>query len=225
MKRGLLVSFGIAVICVGGLALILWEPRVSWHQEVTLHFDTPGGPVEASTVTEVSVRHPTRFSKLIPAASHGLKSDIRGEAIVAELGDEKLVFALLENMDGLLRTSVYYADDLRSVPPRMVSKAAAHQTAPLDVRPDLWPQMVTFEDLNDPSTVLEVDADDLTEHFGAGYALRRITVRATQDPVTEGRVEKLLPCLNSGHQCIPLNKSLPFGHPLRNILNVMFRRT
>ena len=51
--------------------------------------------------------------------------------------------------------------------------------------------LVTFGDLDDPTSVAEVDPDDLAASFGEGYALKRITVQITDDPVTTGIEQRL----------------------------------
>ena len=51
--------------------------------------------------------------------------------------------------------------------------------------------LVTFGDLNDPTSVERVDPDDLAATFGEGVSLKRITVQITDDPVTTG-IEKRL---------------------------------
>lgn len=53
------------------------------------------------------------------------------------------------------------------------------------------PMLVTFTDLSDPTSVAEVDPDDLAPTFGKGVSLKRITVQITNDPVTTG-IEKRL---------------------------------
>ncbi len=55
--------------------------------------------------------------------------------------------------------------------------------------------LVTFGDLDDPTSVEEVDPDDLGATFGEGNSLRRITVQITDDPVTTG-IEKRLEWLS-----------------------------
>ncbi len=66
------------------------------------------------------------------------------------------------------------------------------QTEPLEVRRQRWPQMVTFADIADPLSVQLVDPDDLAATFGTGFALRKVTVQVTDEPVTLGRVEPVL---------------------------------
>jgi hypothetical protein len=51
--------------------------------------------------------------------------------------------------------------------------------------------MVTFGDLADPTSVAEVDPDDLAATFGEGVKLKRLTVELTDDPVTTGIEERL----------------------------------
>jgi hypothetical protein len=53
---------------------------------------------------------------------------------------------------------------------------------------------VRFRDINKPETVEEVNPEGLHEAFGPGYALRRVTVQLTEEPVTSG-IEKRLPWL------------------------------
>lgn len=66
--------------------------------------------------------------------------------------------------------------------------------------------MVTFGDLKDPKSVQEVDPENLPATFGPGYKIKSYTVEITDEPVTEGRVENLLPWLDKdsgGSLCTP----------------------
>jgi hypothetical protein len=54
-----------------------------------------------------------------------------------------------------------------------------------------YPMLVTFGDLDDPTSVEEVDPDDLAATFGGDVSLKRITVRITDGPVTGGIEERL----------------------------------
>ena len=60
------------------------------------------------------------------------------------------------------------------------------------VPPKLYPLMVTFGNLADPTSVRRVDPADLAASFGPGIRLKSITLEITAEPVTEGRVEKVL---------------------------------
>ena len=88
-----------------------------------------------------------------------------------------------------------------------------------ELDPKDYPLLVTFTDITDPTTVKQVNPTNLAATFGPGVSLKRITLEITDEPVTEGKIEQVLPCLRSGKACVPLNKDLPYGHPMRNILN------
>jgi hypothetical protein len=60
------------------------------------------------------------------------------------------------------------------------------------VPPGALPMMVTFGDVTDPKSVRLVDPADLAASFGAGYALRKITLEITRERVTKGVVEGVL---------------------------------
>jgi hypothetical protein len=61
-----------------------------------------------------------------------------------------------------------------------------------NVPPNAYPLLVTFTDINDPKSVLEVKPDNLAASFGVGYSLKSITLEITDEPVTEGKVEGVL---------------------------------
>jgi hypothetical protein len=54
-----------------------------------------------------------------------------------------------------------------------------------------YPMLVTFGDLDDPTSVAKIDPDDLAATFGEGVKLKRITAELTDDPVTTGIEERL----------------------------------
>ncbi len=56
-----------------------------------------------------------------------------------------------------------------------------------------YPVLATFTDVNDSTTVKVVEPDNLEDTFGSGVSLKRITLEITDEPVTEGHVERALP--------------------------------
>lgn len=68
--------------------------------------------------------------------------------------------------------------------------------APVEPLPRNYPMLVTFGHLNDPKTVVAVDARHLEQTFGPGYKLRRIATEITDAPVTR-MLEKKLPWMKS----------------------------
>ncbi len=54
-----------------------------------------------------------------------------------------------------------------------------------------YPMMVRFDDLDDPTTIVKVDNQNLATSFGEGVMLRRISVERTEDPVTRSLGDRL----------------------------------
>ena len=64
-----------------------------------------------------------------------------------------------------------------------------HKTTPSDLA-----DLVTFADVNDPATVIEVDPNNIETTLGAGVSWNEITLEGTDEPVTTG-IEAKLPWL------------------------------
>ncbi len=82
--------------------------------------------------------------------------------------------------DGYPRDFVEWAEAMED---RRASRQVARENYPL---------MVTFTDIADPASVTRVDLANLAATFGPGYALTSLTLETTDEPVTSGRVEKVL---------------------------------
>lgn len=202
------------------------SPTYSWHQKMTVEVQVDKQVYAGASVMRV------RWRKNDPiGAVNGPEwiSGVQGEAPIVELPKRGMLFALLSDS-----SNTSYAADVatqiisgRKGWARGNEEFAAVQEArgqTLNIPPDRYPFMVTFSDINDPQTVQKVDPDNLAAMFGPGVSLKRMTLEITDEPVTEGKIERVLPCLRSGKACVPLNKDLPYGHPMRNILNNAFWR-
>jgi hypothetical protein len=53
------------------------------------------------------------------------------------------------------------------------------------------PDLVTFADVNDPKSVLEVDPNDLQATLGPNLSWNEITLESTDEPITRGIEQKL----------------------------------
>jgi len=56
------------------------------------------------------------------------------------------------------------------------------------------PDLVTFTDINDPKSVIEVDPNNIQATLGSNLAWNEITLESTDEAVTEG-IEARLPWL------------------------------
>ena len=76
--------------------------------------------------------------------------------------------------------------DLLAGVARIASVRDIHKIVPNDL-----PDLVTFADVNDPATVIEIDRNDLQATLGAGISWNEITLESTDEPITTGIDEKL----------------------------------
>jgi hypothetical protein len=138
--------------------------------------------------------------------------EVYGEAPVVDLGNGRLLIAVLQDPD-FNRRLYYTALDMLLYPdlePPLPggferldwTKAypQANEVRPFAViRPEDYPMLVTFGDPADPTTPAEVKSDALGSTFGGGFRLRRITAQVTDEPITRGQIESHLPWL-PGHR-------------------------
>jgi hypothetical protein len=167
-------------------------PSASYREKLSITVTTPDGPVRGSAV--IKVRHSMQ-PVLAQAGGHFV--DYTGEAVMVDLGAGQYLFALLPHMAAL---SAYEADGrIGEFHPFKAFRGYFFKLkyftshAPAEVPRNLYPRLVTFTDITDPTSVTLVDPDNLAASFGPGTTLERITVAITNAPVTEGVVEGVLP--------------------------------
>jgi len=173
-----------------------------YRYRLTVEVDTPEGLRTGSSVIEVEQRLGRAASS--PAHSQVYRR-VRGEAVAVDLPGGKTLFALLRsdnNVDWASYVFVYLAPSYEGEPFEEqldnVLEVKGEQKLPRMWPPvvhlperSAYPMLVTFGDIDDPTSVARVDPDDLAASFGEGVSLRRITVELTDDPVTTGIEERL----------------------------------
>jgi hypothetical protein len=172
-----------------------WE----WRQKLTVSVMTPEGLKTASSVAEGSWSMAPTWFKIGDSGGGPGVGRLRGEAVVLELEPQRYLFAL---QDYSALTAVYTSagpdfrpgmrQDYIPVLDRMESIRYGTTLAPKH-----YPLLVTFNDINDPTSVRHVDPGDLSASFGPGYRLSAITLSITDEPVTEGVLEQVLKWINS----------------------------
>ncbi|GJL61949.1 MAG: hypothetical protein NPIRA04_06030 [Nitrospirales bacterium] len=172
---------------VSGCALIGF-PSYSWHQKMTVEVEVEGQTYTGSSVVAMSVRG---MPAILPEG-HVRELDLRGEAVVVELPKKQYLFALL-TYDAYLTGKVFHdlVGGVVSQPEEWASEIDDVQEI-REIHPKDYPLLVTFTDINDPKMVKQVDSDNLEATFGPGVSLKRITLEITDEPVTEGKIEKVL---------------------------------
>ena len=175
-----------------------------YRYRLTVEVETPEGLRSGSSVIQVRQTLKLQDSKPV-----GVRRRVSGEAVAIDLPNGSTLFALLRGEDLTNWTEtimgriapdvegepyVERLDDMLFVKGEVTLPRTFPPYGPFGER-SAYPMLVTFADINDPTSVELVDADDLVATFGEGYALQRITVQITDDPVTTG-IERRLDWLN-----------------------------
>jgi hypothetical protein len=190
------VVAALMILCLAGCGRSSAE---SYRYKLTLAVNTPDGVKRASGVVEV-----TFWAVSIPAS--GIMHKLNGEALYLDLGAGRspliaLLTSQLHPKYGKdvrwsrdagpainLLTELYgpVLPDLLGGVARISGVRGTRKIAPNDL-----PDLVTFADVNDPATVIEVGRNDLQATLGAGVSWDEITLESTDEPVTTGIVKKL----------------------------------
>jgi len=195
----------LAAVAVMTLGVAGCGRTESYRYKLTLAVNTPAGVKRGSSVVEVMF-----WNVSIPAK--GTMHKLRGEALYLDLGSgARPLIALLTSQlhpkdgkqirwtrdggpdDNLL--SQLYGPPL----PDLMEDASrlARMRGQRVITPGDLPDLVSFSDINDPKTVIEVDPNDLQATLGPGVSWNEITLESTDEPVTLG-IETKLPWI-PGH--------------------------
>jgi hypothetical protein len=192
----------LRLVTVAALALGLagcWNTE-SYRYKLTLAVDTPEGVRRGSSVLEL-VFWDTWFPE------KGTMHELRGEALYLDLGPgSRPLIALLTSQlhpkygkerrwtrdagpdDNLL--TALYGEALKSNVLDYVRRIA-RMRGPRKITPADLPDLVTFADVNDPKSVIEVDPNDLQSTLGPNITWHEITLESTDEPITKGIELKL----------------------------------
>ena len=191
----------LAMVALMSVCLVGCGRSENYRYKLTLAVNTPDGVKRGSSVVEVlfyDVSFPER----------GTMHKLSGEALYLDLGPGKRpLIALLTSQlhpkygkdrrwsgdggpDDNLLSRLYGVMpsasilDYRSQIARM---RGAHK-----ITADDLPDLVTFADINDPGSVIEVDPNDLEGALGANVSWNEITLESTDEPITKGIEQKLM---------------------------------
>ena len=193
-------------ICLLGFILALGgcsaDETPDYRYRLTVEVDTPDGLKTGSSVIEVEQ---SMGRTAMSGGGKRINRRARGEAVAVDLPGGRMLFALLRSDSNTGWASQFMQtlapkiegepweerfDNMLLLEGEIVLPRTFPKTGPIDER-SAYPMLVTFADLDDPTSVARVDPDDLAATFGEGYELRRITVQLTDDPVTGGIEERL----------------------------------
>lgn len=177
-----MVAFLMVVIAVAiGFAFLVNKyPEGSWRYKMTVTVETPEGIKTGSAVREITVK----TGPALTPESHAIV-EVKGEAVVVDLGQHGTLFTLLDGDDayrvvfnvfpfgggGTTREGVEYYSHLKNAKASLVEKKNI-------------PTMVTFKDIKDPKSVIAVDRANLAGTFGTGVTLKDVTIEMTDEDMT-----------------------------------------
>ena len=190
-----------------------WE----WNQKLTVEVMTPEGLRSGSAVTNVRWQEKN--------SSGNYPGSYRGEAAAVEVADGKYLFALIGEGTRYIALLTFEGERDR---PAGITEAGFAAVAGVrgnrEVSRERYPLLVTFGDISDPATVKLVDPENLAAIFGPGVSLKRITLTITDEPVTKGEVEKVLPWWGNLTEPIGGDVDRRYGEPLYGIGKWSFSR-
>jgi hypothetical protein len=190
----------LAAVVLIGVCLAGCGKSESYRYKLTLAVNTPDGIKRGSSVVEVQF-----WDVSIPA--RGTMHKLRGQALYLDLGSgARPLIALLTSQlhpkygndlrwsrdagpGGKLLSDGPILPDMRDYVAQLARARGPHKITPSDLA-----DLVTFADVNDPATVIEVDPNNIETTLGAGVSWNEITLEGTDEPVTTG-IEAKLPWL------------------------------
>jgi hypothetical protein len=196
-----LLALAAVALCV----VVGWKiryPTHAWNQKLTVTVSTPRGEVSGSSVVAVS------WAESFFRGEGALyRLTLQGDATAVDLGGGQFLFAMLAvehseepHSTGMIPLKLLrqqlpgQSDDDYWPPDSFKHVQAARGRGPIALPQKLYPQMLRFRDIKDPTTAEVVDPDNLAKSFGPGVRLVRATIEITNEAVTRG-IENILPWL------------------------------
>jgi hypothetical protein len=185
----------MAAVLAIAVALTGCSRSESYRYKLTLVVNTPDGVKRGSSVTEWVF-----WEVSIPA--RGTAHQLRGEALYLELGPgaRPLIALLTSHLHEKRGGTVWdwsgggLLSRLYGLPSEDFMDHVAHLSrmrGPHRIDLEDLPDLVTFADVNDPNSVIEVDPNDLQATLGPNVTWNEITLESTDEPVTKGIETKL----------------------------------
>lgn len=213
----ILLVLGLLAACDGKVDAVRYR--------MTVTVQTPQGVRTGSGVIETGVQ-----KLAVGTVFEGIDYTLKGEAVAVDLPGGKVLVALLAGAQDpfagvkatyireVFRNAIMHGAVATPSLPKQYGawEWAEEQTALRALKPRLtlpvedYPLLVTFGNPADPNTVRRVAPSDLVAPFGPGYALRAITLKVTDEPVTRV-LERQLPWLHEANKRVTADAGLGAG--------------
>ncbi|MCG8046595.1 MAG: hypothetical protein N0E48_13300 [Candidatus Thiodiazotropha endolucinida] len=235
-RRFVLLLAGLLSLAATAAFAMSAKPQTySWHYKMTVTVETPEGLKTGSAVRAMSNAVPR-----IDLPDVGNPADVSGEAVVVDLGERGVLFALIPHQSD---HEFYNAFPTRG--PSTLAGIKHYASLPVGTKGTIdperfpgYPRLVTFTDLKNPKSVKLVyerklyagnagrdktKIDNFEELFGSGVKLKDITLEITDEPVTRGVVENYLP-ENFSKEITDRWRELPMAERGRLVNLITFKR-
>ena len=186
MKRILkpILALGLFVGLWWALASSIY-PSTTVHYKTIVTVETPEGTKTGSSIREI---HITRGPKILPE-SHSGKSEVRGEAVVVDLGSRGTLFAVMRNQKfGLNYGSSVFFHAFSLDGPLTVDGSRSFKNlkkGAVELPTELYPTFVYFKkDKGIFDSVAAVSPDEFEKIFGLGVRLQKVTIEITDEPIS-----------------------------------------
>lgn len=180
------------ILTLGGCSILF--PTWTYRYRLTVEVERDGKLQSGSSVIEV--QREKGFT--------GIGGTFCGEAVVVDLGEAGLLFALLNGPYGggswpLFMPHHALASLLGTED--MVDEAVLDRLTRMDgvsavLSAEDYPTFAHFRDINDPKSIEEVNPLDLAATFGAMTRLREVRMEMTRDPIAHD-MYKIIPWIKS----------------------------
>lgn len=229
--------FGVIAL-IGSLFMMGCASKLPTYRFLlTVKVETPEGLRSGSSVIEVMT---SDQGKGFPGPeAGGIRFQSRGEAVAVDLPGDQVLF-LLFNADWAgevmpkVNPDILYGDGtfeqklsaiIARREPIPLPRHFSHRFPPPSseqASPSAYPRMVTFADLDDPTSVELVNPDNLAASFGEGVKLKSITVQITDAPVTTGIEKRLVWLRNHRNLSLAGNRFTINDHLADNLFSGNF---
>lgn len=187
----------LKVLCVfAALGAAAFQYRASYPSSemnfvLRVEVNTPEGPRVGQSVLKARI---ARYPSIMGDA--GMNWSFEGDAIAVPMLNQDVLFIPLIT-DHVVRLPERAAGFSNwGGGPNLGSRwAEIEARGPINVPTEALPLFVRSRDTARPETVMKVDSNDLSGHFGPGHTLRAVTVTATAAPVTR-TIDRWLPWLD-----------------------------
>lgn len=199
------MKFWMILLLVFGLplALYLFARTTNVRFEARIEIETPKGVQTDSRVMNVSYTRPI-FTAILPMEARGWRSRVKGEALAVEVVPGRYLFVLIGSgynsedpvrwLRNTYRQPAFHKGPITHTRFGWI-RAIKRSDGYFEVPVSSYPYMVTFDDINDPASVILVEPEEMDQIFGPNVSLKSFALTAVNKKVEIGRLQQLLPWL------------------------------